>query len=214
MTSVFRQKHIALHRAVGGANATKGNGVWDSWLEADQAVCFPDGSGVGRQAAKRLLAKHHRRGHPAAGNTQVPGQTWNSCNPGCLQSIQAHAVSLAAALSTSPWLVAALSNHGGEFKAAFDVAMAQDGVDRWLIYPKTPKMNAHIERFNGSLQNEFAAYHEDLLFTDIDLFNDKLLDYLVWFNTKRPHYGLGLLSPDEYLRINHQCHMYWRKTDI
>ena len=38
------------------------------------------------------------------------------------------------------------------------------GVGRWLTYPKTPKMNAHVERFNGSLQNEFAAYHEDLLF--------------------------------------------------
>ena len=51
-----------------------GYGVWGIWLEADQAVCFSDGSGVGRQAAKRLLAKHHRRGHPAAGNTQVLGQ--------------------------------------------------------------------------------------------------------------------------------------------
>jgi len=83
------------------------------------------------------------------------------------------------------------------------VDIAQDGVGRWLTYLKTPKMNVHIKRFNGSLQNEFAAYHEDLLFTDIDLFNDKLLDDLVWFNTERPHYGLGLLSPDEYLRINH-----------
>jgi len=37
----------------------------------------------------------------------------------------------------------------------------------------------HVERFNGSLKNEFAAYYEDLLFTDVNLFNDKLLDYLV-----------------------------------
>ncbi|MEQ1813289.1 MAG: hypothetical protein ABL860_02395 [Candidatus Nitrotoga sp.] len=40
-------------------------------------------------------------------------------------------------------------------------------------------MNAHVERFNGSIQNDLMAYNEDLLFTDIDLFNDKLLDYLV-----------------------------------
>ncbi|MEQ1813911.1 MAG: integrase core domain-containing protein [Candidatus Nitrotoga sp.] len=69
-----------------------------------------------------------------------------------------------------------------------------------MTYPKTPKMNAHVERFNGSIQNEFVAYHEDLLFTDVNLFNDKLLDYLVWFNTERPHYGLGLISPYEYLK--------------
>ena len=105
-----------------------------------------------------------------------------------------------------------LSDNGSEFKAAFDAEMEQGQVGRWLTYPKTPKMNAHVERFNGSIQQEFVAYHEDLLFTDVNLFNDKLLDYLVWFNTERPHYGLGLISPYEFLKIHHQCNMYWRKT--
>jgi transposase InsO family protein len=105
-----------------------------------------------------------------------------------------------------------LSDNGSEFKAAFDDEVANDGVGRWLTYPKTPKMNAHVERFNGSIQTEFVAYHEDLLFTDINLFNDKLLDYLVWFNTERPHYGLGLISPYEFLKLNHRCNMYWRET--
>jgi transposase InsO family protein len=105
-----------------------------------------------------------------------------------------------------------LSDNGSEFKAAFDAEVAQDGVGRWLTYPKTPKMNAHVERFNGSIQVEFIAYHEDLLFTDVNLFNDKLLDYLVWFNTERPHYGLGLISPYDFLKNNHQCNMYWRET--
>ena len=104
------------------------------------------------------------------------------------------------------------SDNGSEFKAAFDAESAQDGVGRWLTYPRTPKMNAHVERFNGSIQEEFVAYHEDLLFTDVNLFNDKLLDYLVWFNTERPHYGLGLKSPCEFLQEHHQCNMYWRKT--
>jgi transposase InsO family protein len=107
-----------------------------------------------------------------------------------------------------------LSDNGSEFKLAFDAEVAKDGSGRWLTYPRTPKMNAHIERFNGSLQQEFVAYHEDLLFTDINQFNDKLLDYLVWFNTERPHYGLGLKSPCEFLRDNYQCNMYWRKTAL
>uniref|UniRef100_A0A2X0RA61 Transposase n=1 Tax=Candidatus Nitrotoga fabula TaxID=2182327 RepID=A0A2X0RA61_9PROT len=47
-------------------------------------------------------------------------------------------------------------------------------------------MNAHVERISGGLQQEFVAYHEELLFTDIDRFNDKLLDFLVWFNPERP----------------------------
>lgn len=32
----------------------------------------------------------------------------------------------------------------------------------------------------------------DLLFTDAHFFNEKLLDYPVWFNTERPHCGFGL----------------------
>jgi len=50
------------------------------------------------------------------------------------------------------------------------------------------------------------------LFDDIDAFNDKLLDYLIWFNEERPHYALNLLSPMQFLKINHQCNMYWRNT--
>jgi transposase InsO family protein len=87
------------------------------------------------------------------------------------------------------------SDNGSEFKAAFDAEVTQDGVGRWLTYPKAPKMNALVERFNSSIQVEFIAYYKDLLFTDVNLFNDKLLDYLVWFNTERPHYGLGLIVP-------------------
>ena len=41
----------------------------------------------------------------------------------------------------------------------------------WHTYPKTPKMNAHCERFNRTLQDEFASYHENLLFTDLPAFN-------------------------------------------
>ncbi|MDR1310924.1 MAG: integrase core domain-containing protein, partial [Burkholderiaceae bacterium] len=105
-----------------------------------------------------------------------------------------------------------LSDNGSEFNAAFDEHLAKDQVKRWLTYPKTPKMNAHAERFNGTIQQEFVAYHEDLLFTDINAFNNKLLDYLVWFNTERPHYALGLQSPYEFLKKHHQCNMYWQKT--
>jgi len=31
-------------------------------------------------------------------------------------------------------------------------------------------MNAHAERFNRTIQEEFIEFHKDLLFTDIDAF--------------------------------------------
>jgi transposase InsO family protein len=67
-----------------------------------------------------------------------------------------------------------------------------DGAVRWLTYPKCPKMNAHAQRFHRTLQEEFIEFHKDLLFEDLDTFNDKPLDYRTWFNESRPHYALGL----------------------
>ena len=47
-------------------------------------------------------------------------------------------------------------------------------------------MNAHCERFNRTVQEEFANYHEDLLFTDLLAFDLKLLAWLYWYNRERP----------------------------
>ena len=41
-------------------------------------------------------------------------------------------------------------------------------------YPKSPRMNAHCERFNRTIQEQFADRHEEPLFTDLELFNQKL----------------------------------------
>jgi len=105
-----------------------------------------------------------------------------------------------------------LSDNGSEFKAGFTQTVLNDGAVRWLTYPKCPKMNAHAERFNRTIQEEFIEFHKDLLFDDIDAFNDKLLDYLIWFNEERPHYALNLRSPMQFLKQQHQCNMYWRNT--
>ena len=69
-----------------------------------------------------------------------------------------------------------LSDNGSEFKAEFTRIVLDDGAVRWLTYPKCPKMNAHAERFNRTIQEEFIEFHKDLLFEDISAFNDKLLD--------------------------------------
>ncbi len=74
-------------------------------------------------------------------------------------------------------------------------------------------MNAHCERFNRAIQESFIDYHEDLLFTDLDGFNQELADWLVFYNTERPHRALALLSPMQSLIINQpECHMLWTYT--
>jgi len=60
-------------------------------------------------------------------------------------------------------------------------------------------MNACIERFNRTLQEEFLNYNKETLAYDLNGFNGKLIDYLFWYNTKRPHWSLGLISPLRYI---------------
>ena len=56
-------------------------------------------------------------------------------------------------------------------------------------------------------------YHEDLLFTDLALFNRKLADWLVFYNAERPHHSLGQRSPLSFL-LQHlpECQRYWTHT--
>ncbi len=108
---------------------------------------------------------------------------------------------------------AVLSDNGSEFQGAFAKALEKSAIIHWHIYPKTPKMNAHDERFNRTIQEEFVDSHEDLLFTDLLTFNDHLADWLIWFNCDRPHYSHGQISPLQFLAQHQpQCHRRWTHT--
>ncbi len=82
-----------------------------------------------------------------------------------------------------------LTDNGSEFKKHFTQALLEFQIEHYHTYPRTPKMNAHVERFNRTIQEEFLNYHKFLLLYDVDKFNSLLMDYLVWYNTKRVHYA-------------------------
>ena len=108
---------------------------------------------------------------------------------------------------------AILSDNGSEFKKDFQTLVKEKELTHYFTYPKSPKMNAHNERFNRTIQEQFVDYYDDLLFSDIDLFNEKMADWLIDYNTKIPHHSLQMKSPVQYLlNTNPQCHMYWTNT--
>ncbi len=57
------------------------------------------------------------------------------------------------------------------------------------------------ERFNRTLQEDFVDQNLDVI-RDKPEFNRRLADYIIWYNTKRPHRTLGLKSPINYLIEN------------
>ena len=77
-------------------------------------------------------------------------------------------------------------------------------------------MQSEIERFNRTLSDAFIKQNRALLACDIDDFNVKLMDWLVWYNTRRPHWSLGLMSPMRYI-VNTlpttDCQMLWTSTN-
>ena len=60
-------------------------------------------------------------------------------------------------------------------------------------------MTAVCERCNRTIQEQFVDDHEELLFTDVNLLNELLADWLVKYNSVRPHKGLGLKTPMQYI---------------
>lgn len=82
-----------------------------------------------------------------------------------------------------------LSDNGSEFKKYFSMQTKKKSITHFHTYPKTPKMNAHCERLNRTLQEEFIDYKINLLFDDITEFNKQFSDYLLFYNTQRVHYA-------------------------
>lgn len=92
-----------------------------------------------------------------------------------------------------------LTDNGSEFKKHFTAELQRLHLIHFHAYPKTPKMNAHVERFNRTIQEEFIDYHTWLL-KDPDDFNRKLMDYLVFYNTERVHHAFkNQLSPVQFM---------------
>lgn len=91
------------------------------------------------------------------------------------------------------------TDNGKEFLAEFDQYLRQEGVVHQFIYPRSPRINGVVERFNRTIQDEFLNRNDEL-FYDLNLFGQKLTDYLAWYNLRRPHHSLGLKSPMDYLK--------------
>ena len=87
------------------------------------------------------------------------------------------------------------TDNGSEFEKHFRKYIERLNITHFNTYPRSPKMNAHIERFNGTIQREFVNLNLGLLSIDMEAFQEKLKEWLLWYNTERPHEGIGLVSP-------------------
>lgn len=92
------------------------------------------------------------------------------------------------------------TDNGTEFLGEFNSYLEQQNIKHEFIYLRSPKINGVVERFNRTIQEEFIQRNDDLIILNQQKFNLKLQNYLIWYNTKRPHYSLGQISPTEYMQ--------------
>jgi transposase InsO family protein len=88
------------------------------------------------------------------------------------------------------------SDHGPEFSQHFTERIK---ISHRHSRIRQPNDNAHLERFNRTLQNELL----DKLPTDVKIINRGLPKYLKYYNTERLHLGLNLKTPAQF--INQCC---------
>jgi putative transposase len=107
------------------------------------------------------------------------------------------------------------TDNGSEFAKHFATCCEKHGLTHFFNYPRHPESNGHLERFNRTIQEQCVNHHLDFL-DELGEFNRKIMAYLIWYNTEKPHRGIGNLPPmlyyvDTFLPPT-QSNMSWTLT--
>lgn len=96
-----------------------------------------------------------------------------------------------------PFPVATLqSDHGSEFSKWFTKMVAADGVVHRHSRVRRPNDNAHLERFNRTIQEECL----NRVPRNLKVWKKEIPEYLRYYNEERPHMGLQMKTPFEVMQ--------------
>jgi len=105
------------------------------------------------------------------------------------------------------------TDNGSENLGLFEAHLENEKIPHFFTYPRCPKINGCIERYNRTIQEEFVQCC-GILFDDPE-FQHALGEYLLFYNTLRVHKSLGLQSPlDFFLSSGGMSNMLVTRTNI
>lgn len=98
-----------------------------------------------------------------------------------------------------PYPIRAIQIDGGsEFKDQFEEECKAKKIPLFVLPPKSPKLNGHVERSNRTHREEFyEVYDVDL---NLEEHNKQLAKWEHTYNYIRPHESLDYLTPYQYYR--------------
>lgn len=88
------------------------------------------------------------------------------------------------------------SDHGSEFSKWFSKRINEHGLTHRHSRVRTPTDNGHLERFNRTLQEECL----NRVPRSLKSYHSALSEYLVFYNTERPHMSLNMNAPLDVMR--------------
>lgn len=91
------------------------------------------------------------------------------------------------------------SDNGPEYSHFFEQTLQRSGIQTRHIRLHRPNDNAHIERFNRTIQTECIGHYWNRKQT-LTSQQDRLNAYLAYYNNKRVHLGLQLQTPSQMLQ--------------
>ena len=101
-------------------------------------------------------------------------------------------------LRRMPFAVRAIQVDGGsEFMAEFEEECRDRGIRLFILPPRSPKLNGHVERANRTHTEEF--YHFSTANPTVAELGVELREWETVYNTIRPHQALNYLTPKEFL---------------
>lgn len=102
-------------------------------------------------------------------------------------------------LKEFPFKIKSIQVDGGsEFMLHFENACKDLNIPLYVLPPSSPKYNGNVERSNRIMKEEFYS-RKDVLSDSIGALKFDLKGFISKYNTYRPHYSLGFLTPMEYL---------------
>lgn len=93
------------------------------------------------------------------------------------------------------------SDNGSEFLKYFHQYLEDKEIKHQFIYPRCPRINGVVERFNRTIQEE-CINRSEIIYYDLLEFQKELTEYLNWYNYRRPHASLNYASPVNFLKSN------------
>lgn len=105
-------------------------------------------------------------------------------------------------LERMPFPVKAIQVDGGsEFANEFEAECQKRGIRLFVLPPRSPKLNGHVERAQRTHTEEFYELTDSSF--DLVALNEALRRWEHIYDTVRPHQSLGYLTPYQFLQQYH-----------